>query len=93
MMKSTTRVTVRAEINADGTGRIGSIFGELDAEIPPTPELIAERIALLKICDVGAKLNGIGRTEEEREAIAKFLRKKSRSVKIKLLSEIGEAKL
>lgn len=60
-MKSTTKVTVRAEINIDGTGRIGSIFGELDAEIPPTPKLIAERIALLKICDVGAKLNGIGR--------------------------------
>ena len=33
------------------------------------------------------------KTEEEREAIAKFLRKKSRSIKIKLLSEIGEAKL
>ena len=33
------------------------------------------------------------KTEEERKAIAKFLRKKNRSVKIKLLSEIGEAKL
>lgn len=33
------------------------------------------------------------KTEKERQAIAKFLRKKNRTVKIKLLSEIGEAKL
>jgi len=33
------------------------------------------------------------KTEEERQKIAKFLRSKNRSVKIKLLSEVGEAKL
>ena len=61
MMKSTHKVTVRVEMNADNTGRMGSIFGELDAEIPPTPELIAERIALLKICNVSGRLEGVGR--------------------------------
>lgn len=60
-MKSTHKVTVRVEINADNTGRMGSIFGELDSEIPPTPELIAERIALLKICNVSGRLEGVGR--------------------------------
>lgn len=33
------------------------------------------------------------KTEEERQKIAKFLRSKNKSVKIKLLSEVGEAKL
>ena len=33
------------------------------------------------------------KTEEERKQIHKFLNRKKRSVKIKLLSEIGEAKL
>lgn len=60
-MKSTHKVTVRVEINADNTGRMASIFGELDSEIPPTPELITERIALLKICNVSGRLEGVGR--------------------------------
>jgi ribosome recycling factor len=33
------------------------------------------------------------KTEEERQKIAKFLRSKNKSVKIKLLSEVGEANL
>ena len=52
---------MRVEMNADNTGRMGSIVGELDAEIPPTPELIKNRVALLKICNVGKRLEGVGR--------------------------------
>lgn len=33
------------------------------------------------------------KTEEERKKIQKFLNKKRRSVKIKLINEVGEAKL
>lgn len=33
------------------------------------------------------------KTEEERKQIQKFLNKKKRSVKIKLINEVGEAKL
>lgn len=62
-MKSPSKVTVRVEMQSSGNGRMSSIFGELDADIPPTPELIAERIALLKLCDVSNRLDGIGKRQ------------------------------
>lgn len=60
-MKSAHKVTVRVEMHSDGHGRMSSLFGELDTEIPPAPELIKERVALLKICNVGDRLMGVGR--------------------------------
>ena len=65
MMKSAEKITVRAELNANGSGRLNSIYGEFDAEIPPTPKLVAERIALLKMCDVGARVDGVGKRQSE----------------------------
>lgn len=62
-MKSANRITVRVEMHPDGHGRMDSIYGELDADIPPTPGLIAERVALLKICDVSKKLDGVGKRQ------------------------------
>ena len=63
MMKSAEMIVVRAELNADGTGRLNSIYGEFDAEIPPTPELVEERIAILKLCDKGVRVEGVGKRQ------------------------------
>ena len=62
-MKSAGKLTVRVEMHSDGHGRMDSIYGELDADIPPTPGLIAERIALLKLCDVSDRLDGVGKRQ------------------------------
>ena len=86
MMKSVEKITVRAELNANGSGRLNSIYGEFDAEIPPTPKLIEERIALLKMCSVGAKVDEVGKRQSESIFYLYFTSDESKQVSEELQS-------
>lgn len=65
MINSDQKVSARLDLRPDGKGRMTSIYGELDMDIPPTPQLVAEKIALLKLCALGTRVQGVGKKQRE----------------------------
>ena len=60
-----TEIAVRMEINADGTGRLTSIFGELDTNIPPMSPILEAKYAMLKLCSKGTRVPDVGKRQSE----------------------------
>ena len=85
MIKSRSKVTARLELGPEGGGRMSSVFGELDIDIstPPLPALVEEKLAILRLADIGTRISGVGKrqsrtifylwfTKDEVEQIAKL---------------------
>jgi len=58
-------VSARLEMRPDNTGRITSIFGELDVAIPPMPPLMESKYAILKLCEKGTRIQNVGKRQSE----------------------------
>ena len=65
MIKSRSKITARLELGVDGGGRMSSVFGELDIDIsvPPVPAIIEEKLAILKLADIGARIPNVGKRQ------------------------------
>ena len=58
-------ISARLEVNPDGTGRVTSIYGELDMSVPPMPELIESKYAVLKLCEKGVRVPDVGKRQSD----------------------------
>jgi hypothetical protein len=58
-------VSARLEMRPDNTGRITSIYGELDCDVPPMPPLLEAKYAVLKLCDTGVRIPEVGKRHAE----------------------------
>lgn len=58
-------ISARLEMNPDNTGRITSIYGELDLDVPPMPQLIESKYAILKLCEKGTRVPDIGKRQSD----------------------------
>lgn len=58
-------ISARLEMNSDNTGRITSIYGELDLDVPPMPQLIESKYAILKLCEKGTRVPDIGKRQSD----------------------------
>ncbi len=58
-------VSARLEMRPDNTGRITSIYGELDCEVPPIPPLLEAKYAILKLCEKGVRIPEVGKRHSE----------------------------
>lgn len=50
-------------VNPDGRGFMNSVYGELDTTFPPTPRLVDEKLAMLKMCNKGQRVDGVGKRQ------------------------------
>lgn len=57
--------TARVEMRTDGSIRLSSVFGELDTDVARDhiPKVIESKLALLHLCDVGARVDGVGKRQ------------------------------
>ncbi len=58
-------VSARLEMRPDNTGRITSIFGELDCDVPPMHPLLEAKYAILKMCDKGVRIPEVGKRQSD----------------------------
>lgn len=58
-------ISARLEMRPDDTGRVTSVYGELDMDIPPMPLTIESKYAVLKLCDKGVRVPDIGKRQSE----------------------------
>ena len=58
-------VSARLEMRPDNTGRITSIYGELDIDVPPMPGLVESKYAMLKLCEKGTRVPEIGTRQSD----------------------------
>ena len=59
-------IAARLEMQPDGTGRVTSVYGELDVDIPPMPALMESKYAMLKLCEKGARVPDIGKRQSDK---------------------------
>jgi hypothetical protein len=58
-------IAARLEMQPDGTGRVTSVYGELDVTIPPMPPLMESKYAILKLCEKGTRVRDVGKRQSE----------------------------
>jgi hypothetical protein len=58
-------IAARLEMQPDGTGRVTSVYGELDTTIPPMPPLMESKYAILKLCEKGARVPEVGKRQSD----------------------------
>lgn len=58
-------ISARLEMRPDNTGRITSVYGELDIDIPPMPQLIEAKFAVLKLCEKGTRVPQVGKRQSD----------------------------
>jgi hypothetical protein len=90
MITSEKKVSARLELSPDGHGRLSSIYGELDMSVPPTPLLIQEKLSLLKLCDKGTRVEGVGKKQNNNLYYLWFSKKEVQEVLNQRKILIGE---
>jgi len=86
MINSPTKISARVTVNPDGGGFMNSVFGELDTTFPPTPRLVDEKLAMLKMCTKGQRVEGVGKRQSSNifylwftpEEVKELLKEKTR---------------
>ncbi len=58
-------IAARLEMQPDGTGRVTSVYGELDVKIPPMPPLMESKYAILKLCEKGVRVPEVGKRQSD----------------------------
>lgn len=56
-------ISARLEMNTDGTGRVTSVYGELDMDVPPMPAVLESKYAILKLCEKGTRVPDVGKRQ------------------------------
>lgn len=59
--------TARVEMRTDGSIRLMSVFGELDTDVDSNniPKVVESKLALLLLCDIGTKVDGVGKRQSK----------------------------
>lgn len=58
-------VSARLEMRPDNTGRITSVYGELDCVVPPMHPLLEAKYAMLKLCNKGVRIPEVGKRQSD----------------------------